>query len=130
VLLSLSTIQLTLTHFSRAQGAASNAKANKVARFLPSPEANWDSKPKHGRPFKVCTYVSYTNQSLGLRSALPGHCLAVSAVLFTVFVCSQKWPCFQPRLNYLSVVIAMRLCPVNVCCSASGCALHFCGFCA
>ena len=41
-------------NFSRAQGAASNAKANKVARFLPNPEANWGPKPKHGRPMKVC----------------------------------------------------------------------------
>ncbi len=81
-------------NFSRAQGAASNAKANKVARFLPNPEANWGPKPKHGRPVKVCTCVSYTNQSLGLGSPLPGHCLAVSAILFTVFVCGQSCPRF------------------------------------
>lgn len=42
-------------NFSRAQGAGSNAKANKVARFLPNPEANWGPKPKHGRAVKVCT---------------------------------------------------------------------------
>ena len=41
-------------NFSRAQGAGSNAKANKVARFLPNPEANWGPKPKHGRAVKVC----------------------------------------------------------------------------
>ena len=41
-------------YFSRAQGAGSNAKANKVARFLPNPEANWGPKPKHGRAVKVC----------------------------------------------------------------------------
>ena len=40
-------------NFSRAQGAGSNAKANKVARFLPNPEANWGPKPKHGRAVKV-----------------------------------------------------------------------------
>lgn len=39
--------------FSRAHGAASNAKANKVARFPPNPEANWGPKPKHGRPVKA-----------------------------------------------------------------------------
>ena len=38
--------------FSRAQQALSKAKANKVARFLPNPEANWGPKPKHGRPLK------------------------------------------------------------------------------
>lgn len=41
-------------NFSRAQGAGSNAKANKVARFLPNPEANWGPRPKHGRAVKVC----------------------------------------------------------------------------
>ncbi|DBB05975.1 TPA: hypothetical protein ACH3X3_009967 [Trebouxia sp. C0006] len=54
--MSILTVYAALTgHLAsyRAQGAASNAKANKVARFLPSPEANWDSKPKHGRPFKA-----------------------------------------------------------------------------
>ena len=40
-------------NFSRAQGAASQAKTNKVARFLPNPEANWGPKPKHGRFVKV-----------------------------------------------------------------------------
>ncbi|KAL3144470.1 hypothetical protein ABBQ32_004211 [Trebouxia sp. C0010 RCD-2024] len=39
-------------NFSRAQGAGSNAKANKVARFLPNPEANWGPRPKHGRAVK------------------------------------------------------------------------------
>ena len=67
--------------FSRAQGAASNAKANKVARFLPNPEANWGPKPKHGRPVKVGTCVSYTNQNLGLVSALPGQALWLSCTL-------------------------------------------------
>ena len=45
-------------NFSRAQGASSNAKANKVARFLPNPEANWGPKPKHGRAVKVCCYLT------------------------------------------------------------------------
>ena len=45
-------------NFSRAQGAFSAAKANKVARFLPNPEANWGPKPKHGRPIKVCMVIS------------------------------------------------------------------------
>ena len=40
-------------NFSRAAGATSTAKSNKVARFLPNPEPYWGPKPKHGRPVKV-----------------------------------------------------------------------------
>ena len=116
--------------FSRAQGAGSNAKANKVARFLPNPEANWGPRPKHGRPVKVCTCVSYTNQSLGLGSALPGQALWLSLLycsqsVSAVIIAQGLWLCFQPRWNPLSV--AMRLCPVNVSCDASGCAVDFVG---
>lgn len=35
--------------FTRTAKAASKAKTNKVARFLPNPTANWGPKPKHGR---------------------------------------------------------------------------------
>lgn len=35
--------------FSRAASAISKARTNKVARYLPNPEANWGPKPKHGR---------------------------------------------------------------------------------
>lgn len=38
--------------FSRATSAVSQAKQNKVARFLPNPEANWGPKAKHGRVAK------------------------------------------------------------------------------
>ena len=46
-------------NFSRAQGAVSQAKTNKVARFLPNPQANWGPKPKHGRFIKVCSCAWY-----------------------------------------------------------------------
>lgn len=61
-------------NFSRAQGAASNAKANKVARFLPNPEANWGPRPKHGRPVKASDSTS------SLRPLPSDHCpLSVTA---------------------------------------------------
>ncbi len=42
----------------------------------------------------LCFLLCNTNQSLGLGSALPGHCLTVSAALFTVFVCGQNCSSF------------------------------------
>ena len=65
-------------NFSRAQGAGSNAKANKVARFLPNPEANWGPRPKHGRAVKVCQ-SSTPDSSHSFNRAMndtrrPSHC--------------------------------------------------------
>jgi len=40
-------------NFSRASAAVSRAKAEKVARFLPNPEANWGPMAKHTRTGKV-----------------------------------------------------------------------------
>ena len=40
-------------NFSRASAAVSRAKTEKVARFLPNPEANWGPKSKHTRTGKV-----------------------------------------------------------------------------
>ncbi len=39
-------------NFSRVNSAVSQAKKDKVARFLPNPEANWGPKAKHGRQLK------------------------------------------------------------------------------
>lgn len=40
-------------NFSRAQGALSQARTQKVARYLPNPEANWGPKPRHSRARKA-----------------------------------------------------------------------------
>ena len=40
-------------NFSRASAAISRAKTEKVARFLPNPEANWGPMSKHTRTAKV-----------------------------------------------------------------------------
>lgn len=40
-------------NFSRVNAAVSQAKKDKVARFLPNPEANWGPKAKHGRTWEV-----------------------------------------------------------------------------
>mmetsp|Transcript_22938 Transcript_22938/g.63658 ORF Transcript_22938/g.63658 Transcript_22938/m.63658 type:complete len:234 (-) Transcript_22938:478-1179(-) len=39
--------------FSRSQKALSQAKVNKVARYLPNPEENWGPKTRHGKPIKL-----------------------------------------------------------------------------
>lgn len=38
--------------FSRAASAISKARTNKVARYLPNPEANWGPKPRHSHARK------------------------------------------------------------------------------